>query len=190
MKKKLFLAEMLAMALAVGMMIVGCDDDTTEEDTWSNVTSLSQMDGTWKGSYSQTMTMQEATEQAGESWSSEMQTMFGDMKVTVSMEMTIIINAGAKTQATDTKTTMAYSGGNINALWPVISAGYSSQSDVTVDNSKYSITMTQNSPPTAMKEEDITEMLELGLQINQSRTKIKIPADSMGLDSEIIGVKQ
>jgi len=53
MDKKFFLSAMLIMALVFGMTVVGCDNGTISSDTWSNITSLNQMNGTWKASYSQ-----------------------------------------------------------------------------------------------------------------------------------------
>lgn len=46
---------MLVLVLVFGMTVVGCEIEP-EADTWTNVTSLSQLNGTWKGSYSQTET--------------------------------------------------------------------------------------------------------------------------------------
>ena len=64
MKNKLLALGMLVMALTFGMTVIGCsdkDDDSTgptfevytwtEADTGTNITSLLQIKGTWKGSY-------------------------------------------------------------------------------------------------------------------------------------------
>ncbi|MDR2784967.1 MAG: hypothetical protein LBB83_03525 [Treponema sp.] len=180
MKKKLFFAGMLAAALIFGMVLLGCPNDTTEEnDTWSDITGLDQMDGTWKGSYSQTMPIREAVEQEGEEWSSEIGAFFGDMKVTVSVEVTTTLNAEAGTQTMEMKITETFSGGNIDTAWPMISGASSSQSGVEIDNSKHSITM-YNSSEETISDEDIAEMLGQDLQINQNGTKVKIPAGAMG----------
>jgi hypothetical protein len=63
----------------------------------------------------------------------------------------------------------------------------SDQEGVTVNNADHSITMTQNFSGTPISlEEDIK-----GAQINQSGTKLKIPAGTMGEGSpEIILAKQ
>jgi hypothetical protein len=181
---------MLAMALIFGVVFLGCPNNTTEEtDTWSDVTTLSQLNGTWKGSYSQTMTYKEMV---GENWTSDMQTMVGDMKVTIGLEITLTINASDKTQASSMTMTQAYSGGNIDTIWSTISSGYSGQPGVTVDNAKHSITITSSQPAQSLSDEDIAEMLEQGLQINQNGTKVKLPAVTiMGTGSpEIVIIKQ
>ncbi|MDR1325839.1 MAG: hypothetical protein LBK00_07385 [Treponema sp.] len=170
----------------------GKDDDTDKGDTWSKVTALSQLDGTWKGSYSETMTAKEAAEENGEEWDDEKQAAFGDMKVTTSVEITTTINATAKTQAMTTTMTMAFSGGNIDMVWSSISNGYLGQEGVTVDDVKHSITMTINQPKEIMSDEYITDMLAAGLQINQTGEKVKMPADTIlgEGESEIILAKQ
>jgi hypothetical protein len=177
----------------LGMMVVGCDTPTGgETDSWTTVVSLDQINGTWKGAYSQSMTIKQAMEESGETWTSEMQTMFGDMKVTASVDMTSTINSSAKTQSLSMVITQIYSGGNIAIVWTMISAGYSGQSGVTVNNEKHSITMTQNMPTQTISDGDLAEMLGSGLQINQTGTKIRMPANSIMGDGspELILTKQ
>jgi hypothetical protein len=184
---------MLAITLVFGMAVIGCDDGSTGDgsDTWSNVTSFNQLNGTWKGSYSQSMTMREMVEQEGEEWDSTMQAMFGDMRVTVKADITATINASAKTQASSMTMTQTYSGTNIAAVWPMLSGMLSGESGVTVNNSNHSITMTYNEAVEAIPDEAITQMLNSGLQINQNGTKIRQPAGSMGSGTpEVIMTKQ
>ena len=192
MKSKWSLAGILSIALVFGTVLLGCPNDTTEEnDTWSAVTGLNQLDGTWKGSSSETKTAKERVEEAGETWTSEMQATYGDMKVSTSVEMTTTINASAKTQAMSMTMTQTYSGGNIDTVWSTISSQASGQSGVAVDNEKHSITMTQSQPAQNLSDEDISELLERGLQINQNGTKVKLPAGTIGEGSpEIILSKQ
>jgi len=58
MKNKILLA-VLAIALVLGM--TACRSDGGETDTWTNVTSYSQLNGTWKGSGTYTATEQGIT---------------------------------------------------------------------------------------------------------------------------------
>jgi hypothetical protein len=191
MKKNEFFVGMLALVLVFGMVLLGCPTDTAEEkDTWSNVTSLSQLDGTWKGSYSETRTVKEVMEEIGETWTTEMQIMFGDMKVTGDAEITSTINASAKTQSTSTQATLTFFGGNINLVWPELKK-FMQNDGVTFNDTNHSATMAQSSEAQPLTDDDITELLESGFQINQNGTKIKMPAGSMGEGSpEIIMNKQ
>jgi hypothetical protein len=190
MVNKNFLWGILAAALVCGVFLTGCPTDTEEEDTWSNVTALDQLNGTWKGSYSQTKTIQEYTEENGGTWNGTMAAAYGNMKVTSTMEITMTINANAKTRGQDIKMTMAYSGGNIDTLWASLKSSMGSGSGVTVNDSNQSITMTQSSPATAMPEAEITGMLDQGLKINQNGTKLKSPADEDSGMPEITFAKQ
>ena len=188
-KSKLFLAGILSIALVFGTVLLGCPGDTTEEtDTWSAVTSLNQLDGTWKGSYSQTMTIKEAMEASGETWNDTMQALFGDIKVTTIAEITMTINASAKTRAMSMKTTMTYSGGNIDTVWTMIGSESSGLPGVTVEDAKHSITMTQDFPAETIPDDDIAEIPQLGLQINQNGKKVKVPSNV--LNGELSGLPE
>ena len=190
MTNKKFIWGILVLALVFGTVLLGCPTEPEEEkDTWSDVTSLNQLDGTWKGTYSETKTFKEYVEDQGGTWDDTAAAAAGDIKVTTSMEMTMVINASAKTQATSVKMTMAFSGGNIDTLWESLKPTEESEG-VTVDNSKHSITMTQNSTEQELDDEDIKDMLKQGLQINQKDTKLKLPADSDSRTPEIIFTKQ
>jgi hypothetical protein len=180
---------MVAVALALGMVLLGCPTDTEEQDTWSNVTSLSQMDGTWKISYSQTLTIQEFVESYMEgTWNDAQASVFGDIRVTVSVNGTMTINASAKTQAISGTQTMTFSGGNINERWGTIKLGMGSNDDAEIDDAKHSITWSMDGYSQTMTDDDIAEMLAMGLQINQTGTKIKTPASDSS--PEYIATKQ
>ena len=173
----------LVCVLMLGM-VVGCDTPAGgETDTWTAVSSLDQVNGTWKGSYSQNMTVKEAFEMSGETWTSEMQAVVGDVRVTVSADMLSTINSSAKTQEASVTMTQTYSGGNIAVFWPLISAGLSGQPGVVIDNTKHSVTMTENMPARQISDEEIAELLNSGLQINQNGTKLNMPANAMGQGS-------
>ncbi|MDR0301602.1 MAG: hypothetical protein LBI04_04715 [Treponema sp.] len=169
MKKIVWFLGLSICLLALGTLIVSCG--TSEEgDTWSDINSIDQLNGKWKGAYTQSMTMKEAM---GEEWD---EAFYGDMKVTTSVEMTFVINASEKTQSTFMKITMAYSGENINTLWAILSIAFLDNPDAVLDNEKHSITITMDGPEQPIADEDIEEILASGLQINQSGTRIKMPA--------------
>ncbi|MDR2150323.1 MAG: hypothetical protein LBO67_05815 [Spirochaetaceae bacterium] len=185
-KYKLFLSGIL-WCIVFGMMVLGCPNDPKEEkDTWSAVTSLEQLNGSWKGSYSETRPLSEYLE-----LSEDEAALYGDMKVTESMEMTLTINAGAETYAVSSQETFAFSGGNINTAWVTLKAMFEQLEGITFNDSKHSATMTINTPALPLEDEQITGMLNSGLQINQNGKKIKGPLNSEEEDSpEIIMTKQ
>jgi hypothetical protein len=164
-KNTFFVAGMLVCLLLFGLTVVGCDNGTTEEtDTWSNVTSLAQVNGTWKGS--------------GSSAESE-----EGISITTVYELTTTINADAGTQTGTIKFTMSFSGEGIAQAWASIKT---SLQGATFDDAKYSATMTQDMGSQSITLDDMD-----GVQINQNGTKVKIPADTMGEGSpEMILNKQ
>ncbi|MDR1096089.1 MAG: hypothetical protein LBL31_06845, partial [Spirochaetaceae bacterium] len=98
MKGKWFLG--CVIFLVLGLMITGCNSLANRHDEnniWSGITSLDQMNGTWKGSYSQSYIKKEAWEADGQSWTSEMETSYGDMRETFNGDITFKINSSAKT---------------------------------------------------------------------------------------------
>jgi len=133
----------LPVLLVMGILCAGCDTSTgTKSDTWSDVTSLEQLNGTWKGSYKQTIVIQEAVgvlsqddnimallldyikEYAGLLGMTDNITLedavallLGDMKATVSAETITIINASEKTRSGSVKTTITLADGTIKNTW-------------------------------------------------------------------------
>jgi hypothetical protein len=188
-KNTWFVTGMLAVALISGMVLLGCPNDPPEEDTWSDVTSLDQLNGTWKGSYSESMTIKEFW---GEEWDDSMTTQLGDIKMTISEEVTFTFNAAVKTQTTSEKTTVVFSGGKINEAeaWAAIKSFFEGEGGEVNDNNH---SMTGGGEPyeEQLYDKDIADILGSGLQINQNGTKIKIPASSMIKSSpELIMIKQ
>jgi len=195
MNKKLFSAGIPVMLLVFGMMLAACSNPagSSSSDVWSPVTELSQVNGTWKGAYSQTMSIQEfiENEEGEEAWTPEMQTLFGNMKVGYKAAISIAINASEKTQAMSMTLTITFYGGNISVMWPFISAMFTGQEGVTVIDATHSVVITENQDAQPMSDEDIAEMLNSGLQINQTGNRIKIPADTMTPGApQIILIKQ
>jgi hypothetical protein len=186
--KKGFLG-MSALALILGLVLLACPTDPEEEkDTWSSVTELAQLDGTWKGSYSETMPLADMMDSSDEE---PLATMIAGINVTINAEMTVTINAAAKTQSMSATTTMKFSGGNIATIWSTLKEYMGSDEGVTVNDANHSITMSEvTSEPAAISDEEISKMLA-GLRINQNGTKIKVPAGTMDEGSpEVILAKQ
>jgi hypothetical protein len=159
--------------LVFGLMITGCNslaDRHDENNTWSDIISLDQMNGTWKGSYSQSWTKKEAWEADGQSWTSEMETNYGDMRETFNGDIIYNINSIAKTSEQTMISTYILSGGTIDTYWPRFSAGNAGREGITLDDSNHSITYTTVDTYSV----DIEDFNDL--QINQDGTKIKVPA--------------
>jgi hypothetical protein len=186
MNKKLFLLVILVIALVFGMTVVGCGEDPAEYDTWSKITSLDQMNGTWKGTYSiNNKPFKDIIEEQGGTWDPSMQLVYGNMTVSSKSDITVTINARAKTQAMSVASTMIFSGGTINVLWPMaIKPLFENMEEdgitITTNDAKHSVTITAISPPEPLSDEEITELLNSDLQINQNSTKIKAPENSFG----------
>jgi len=183
MNKNSFFSVMLIMVLVFGTTVIGCDNGTTSSDTWSNITSLDQMNGTWKSSYSQNnISIKDVIEEQGGTWSPEMQAIYGDIRVTSRADITLTINASAKTRAMSMTATGSYSGGSINTIWPMLKLALANLAEegvtVTTNDATHSISMTYSFPAETLSDAEITEMLNSGLLINQNGTKIKVPANS------------
>jgi hypothetical protein len=132
-----------------GMMVVGCPDGSTgddETDTWTNVTSLMQLNGTWKCSY--------RTESEGimETW-----------------EATMTITATNATTGTmsDHSVKVTYSG-ITNTQWQDIKAKFvnSETETCTFNDSTHTVTMTISSQPIELSDFN-------GQMINQNGTKLR-----------------
>ena len=177
MNKNFFFPVMLVMALVFGMVVVGCDNDPSggsggnggDLDTWSDVTSLSQVDGSWKAPPSYSGTAQGMTFSA------------------TTNNYIITFNAAAKTMSASGSGTTTISGGNINNNWPQLKADmefvYAQQQGITItfNDANHSYTLTYNNFSMAFTDEDIEDLSEVGLQINQNRSKLKM-AEAIGIE--------
>jgi len=144
-------------------------------DTWTNVTSFSQVNGTWKAP-------------------STVSGKIEGINVTQNFtNYTVTFNSNTKTMTVSGVGTTSFSGGNIEELWPAIKeAGgfdYLDQFDdldgvtVTVNDAKHSYTMTYDNFSQTLTDSDLADT---GFQINQNGTKLKVDS-GMG---EIIYTKQ
>ena len=172
MKKRIRVLGFSICVLVCGILLAAC---ASTKDTWSDLNSLDQMNGTWVGSYNQTMTMQEFIEErSGEGWNETEEIVYGtDMKVTENFEVTQTVNASAGTVALVKEGVTGFSGSQTKSVWEYIKFAMGTGSGVAVDDSKHSVTITQAG---SVPEEDIDALLLSGLQINQNGKKIKYPA--------------
>jgi hypothetical protein len=158
--------------LIFGLMIAGCNslaDRHGENNTWSGIISLDQMNGTWQGSYRQSWIKKEAWEAEGQIWTAEMETSYGDMRETFNGDIIFTVNSSAKTSEQTMKSTYVFSGGTIDTYWPRFSAGNAGREDITLDDFNHSITFTTTDTCSV----DIGDFNDL--QINQNGTQIKVP---------------
>jgi hypothetical protein len=170
---------LLALMLAAVFVLSGCPAEPGEDDAWSAVTGLEQMDGTWAGSYSFTQSLEELFGEFGGEIPDQS---FGDITITAKVEMTTTIDAGAKTQAISSVATMTFSGSNADEVYQGLKAFmgmFPEEEDeglgVTFNDANRSMTMTE-SGERELSDEYIATMLSLGIEKNQNGTKLKIPA--------------
>jgi hypothetical protein len=182
-KSKLIILGILGVLLTCGAVLLGCSDgtsdgtDTTgETDTWSAVTSLSQLNGTWKGSVNRTMTIKEWAESTGGTWNAEAQSFYGGMMVTDNTEVTTTINAANKTQAFSMTRTISFSGGNIGTAWETMRSAFLEWPGYTIDDAKQSMTWTRTQSPETLSDAETAQTLA-DAKINQTGKKIKVTAD-------------
>jgi len=168
MKKRSLLLGMLVIVLAFGMSVVGCDDSGGGggSDDWGPVTSLSQVNGTWKGSQTQTDSQ-------------------GGITQKVVIEVTYVINATAKTMAMTQKSTMTASGSNVNSYWEYIKgnfeAGTVTETDddgntytvkTTINDSTHTITIEMTEGARPISDDDFAEMSSQ-IEISKNGKKIR-----------------
>ena len=108
----------IAFVAVIGFSMAACDDGSKDDnggsgggvDTWSAVTSLTQLNGTWKGTQTETDTE-----------------LFADENITITTvtEVTMTItatNANTGTMSGSGKATMTFSGTGLdNETWELIS---------------------------------------------------------------------
>jgi len=186
MNKNFVFSIMMLMAFIFGLMVVGCDNGTTSKDTWSDITSLDQMDGKWRCTYTEkNISMKDLLEDAGMPLDPDMNTnVLKDIKVTIIADITLTIDASEQTFATLIKATGIFSGKNVGILWEVIKMQLESMEEVegvtiTIIDRTHSVIVNYNYPTSPIPNEYIEGITGSGLQINQSGTKIKIPADAL-----------
>jgi hypothetical protein len=151
--KKLIQGISVFMLLCAAIFL-GCEDDVPEEgNPWSNITSLAQVDGIWKGSDTQTQADNGLT-------------------IATTYNITLVINASAETITVDVTVIIAFSGDNLsNYAWNAISATYTGTPGVTVNDTTHSITISQSIEKSPADASDMDEA-----QISQDGQKLRMPA--------------
>jgi len=109
-------AILLIGILAIGLVLSGCPVDGGEADIWSDITSLDQVYGSWKGTFRQSDTIKNYYESNGQTWSDEMAAVFGNMKVTTTVVLVMNFSENPDTAAGIATITIAFSGGNIDLV--------------------------------------------------------------------------
>ena len=189
------------VALVLGFVLTGCPTEPSKGETWANVDDFSQFDGTWKGSFRKTITAKEFIESLGMTWDTSMQFMLGDMRITNSGDITLVVDTTEMTSSMISIITQAFSGENINLFWPMLrdemlaSEGELEGMVITINDENHSVTMEMNQPETEITENMMASMLASGMEINEVGTKLRMPADSINeavsaIIPEIILIKQ
>jgi hypothetical protein len=161
----------IALAVVIGLSFTACGDTGGDNsgngggggtDTWLNVTSLSQVNGSWKAPSTFT----------GNNFQ-------GNQGITGTANTTnyiITFNATAKTMTTSGTSTVTLSGGDIDTRWSSIKTNLQSMynganATVSFNDANHSYTLTFNNFSVTFPDDNITSM---GLQINQNGTKLKV----------------
>jgi hypothetical protein len=173
----------LVMVLVFGMTVVGCSNDVTSggttgggtgttgggTDTWIDVTSFSQVNGSWKAQSPYSFT------QDGITYSSTYNNYI------------ITFNATQKTMSQSGSSTVTLSGENINSVWADFKSGFQDSINeaelppgltITFNDANHSFTITCNNISVTSTDEDLSRD---GMEINQYGTKLKM-ADATGTE--------
>ena len=166
MKKSNLFYVFFVCALAFGVIFMSCGGG--ESDTWSPVTSLNQLHGTWSGSHSERMSIKDYVEMMGETFTAEYAALFGNMHVNFSYNVIMTLNASARTIRSLENVTQAFSGGNISAIWPFIKTMLQVPGTTFNDNN-HSASFVLDYTNT------ISDNDWANIQINQNGTKARVP---------------
>jgi hypothetical protein len=158
---------MLVLVLALGLIFVGCGGGSEEPDTWTPVASIDQLNGTWKGSYYETMLLKEYG-WFKTNWGAEQEELFGNMNISVGFDEIFNINAGAGTMTQTVFSKQIFSGGKISTGWNYIRSW--DWGDGTVNDKDHAISWTYNSEPGSLAS---FNWYIKNIQINQNGKKIK-----------------
>ena len=170
MRTKLFFSIMLAVILVFS----GCDNNgDSGGGGWEAITNISQLDGRWVGSHSQTSPIREFY---GPGWNPEMQTLFGNMNVTMTMNVDVTVNTSARTESGTMSQTVRFHGGNINNMWPFLRAEFQSDPDVTINDSNHSITYSET-----YTNRPLDEAMFEDAEISGNGRQVRFPLAEMGL---------
>jgi DNA primase catalytic subunit len=165
--KKGFLFLVLAL-LAAGSVFA-------QNDTWSNVTRINQVNGTWNGKSSATLTFRKFMESQGVAWTSDIQKFYGNMNIKVDLNLTMSINARNRTGTIIGTETFTFSGGNINDAWSALRDALAEDGAAVNDRNRSIATPINVS-------DSVTDSEIREYRINQNGGKISVPFSKLGLD--------
>jgi hypothetical protein len=165
--KRIFFFFFCFMALALTPVFA-------QNDTWSNVTRINQLNGTWNGTSSATLTFKQFMESQGIDWTSDLQQFYGNMNVKVDLNLTMSINAGNRNGTIKGTATFTFSGGNINNAWSALRDVLAE--DGTVVNDRNHSIATPINVSDSMTDSEIR-----AYKINQNDRKISVPFSKLGL---------
>jgi len=164
MKKLNFLG--LALLVLV-LFFAACDSSGGGgSDTWTAVSSMSQINGTWTGTFSDSGTFKKFVEAQGDTWGSSMQDTFGDMNLKSNVDLNFTINAGVLISGIRISA-YTFSDGKINDSWEAVKSLFT-KSNLTVNDSNHSLTYNTNIESNFINESNV-----IYIQINQNGNKIK-----------------
>jgi len=164
--KKFKVFGLLALILAFGLILAGCGGGE-ELDTWTAVTSLAQLNGTWKGVKSETHTLKELWSD----WDKYSESIFGNMSREHIFEAVWAINSAAKTLSETIVNTYIFSGEKIDSAWDVMKTWDYGDNPPTFNDKNHSYSWTYNSGT-----QSIVDGLFKDFQINQNGKKLKWPS--------------
>ena len=176
MKKQQFLG-LSVILLTFCLVLAGCDGGGGDEpDTWSNITNLIVLNGTWQGSMDESMTIGQFAEKYGNlEWYKEKQAELGNINVNRNVSISVSINTSIKSLSEIMNITYAFSGSNIAAVWPEIKASVTGPG-VTFDDPNHSLILTYSDS------RGISDEVVAGIQINQKENKLRQPASDFGFE--------
>jgi hypothetical protein len=165
MKNIFKLLGLIALAAVIGLSMTACPNPadsssgSSTQDTWTDVTSFSQVNGTWLAPPSNTVYLNGMT----------ITQTFINYRVTY--------NASARTTAVTGSATTAFSGGDIASQWASLKANITTQyastsaySSPIFDDTAHSYTLTGTGIAISMSDDELTN----GFKINQNGTKLKL----------------
>jgi len=177
---------MFALILALGMIFSGCGSE--ESDTWTTVTELSQLNGTWTNSYYKTMTVKEWYAVWKKTWSSAQEQLYGNIKMTWGYEGTETINSRSNTRSYRGVQKRTFSGDKINTQWSSIKANSEWSGFTRSNNDEHSLSYSYSNSGS------LVGLNLSNIQINKNGTKLKwkqnMPSSYGGEVVDLIYTKQ
>jgi hypothetical protein len=154
-----------------------------EFDEWTDVTNISQVDGSWKAPASVFVTIEvDVTKEDN---------VVDTYKVDVNYSINNYImtfNASENEMSVSGSITMTYSSKDIDKFWPMVKEGLGSSENANVNDANHSLTMTFNNDSVTLSDDHFSLLSSHGVgnKINRDSTKLKAAAGGY----EVIYTKQ